>query len=171
MVRAALISAVLMLGQISLAPAFALDPLPAPTGAVILTVDGKIAVHNTADSKAEFDMAMLQALPHSGFKTGTIWTDGVQNFEGVSIADLLARLGTDGTEIRAFAANDYEIRFPVEDATLHGGIIAYAINGAPLPVTNKGPLWIVYPFDRDPSLQVERFQGESVWNLEAMTLY
>lgn len=175
MLRAALISAVILLGQMLLAPALtaaiALEPLPVPSGQVVLTVDGNIALHNNADGQAQFDMAMLQALPKTSFKTSTIWTDGVQTFEGVLIADLLTRLGNEGTEIRAYAANDYEFRFPVSDASKHDGLIAYHINGAPLPVTNKGPLWIVYPFDRDPGLQAETFQSESVWNLETMTLY
>ncbi len=113
---------------------------------------------------------MLQALPVTRFKTSTIWTDGVLAFEGVSVADLLARVGSEGDEIQAVAANDYEIRFPVGDASDHDGLIAYRINGSPVPASNKGPLWIVYPFDRDPDLQSERFQGESVWSLETMTL-
>lgn len=168
--RAALISAVVLLlgGQL---PARAIEPLPVPTGEVILTVDGKIAAHNTADGKAQFDLAMLQALPKSGFRTTTIWTDGMQAFEGVSFKDLLARLGGEATGIYAFAANDYEIRFPAADATDNGGIIAYRLNGEDLPVTNKGPLWIVYPYDADRALQSERFQGESVWSLETITLY
>lgn len=171
LLRALLFSAALLLGQLVLGPALALDPLPAPSGPVLLTVVGRIALHNTADGKAEFDLAMLQALPKSSFATTTIWTDGMQAFEGVSVADLLARLGSDGTEIDAMATNDYEFRFPVSDAIDHGAIIAYAANGALLPDSNKGPLWIVYPYDQDPVLRTERFMSQSVWGLETMTLY
>lgn len=171
LLRTVLFSAVLLLSQLVLGPAFALDPLPAPSGPVLLTVSGKIAVHNTADGKAAFDLAMLQALPKSSFATTTIWTDGIQAFEGVSVADLLARLGSDAAEIYAVASNEYEFRFPVSDAIDHGAIIAYAANGAALPDSNKGPLWIVYPYDKDPMLRTERFMNQSVWNLEIITLY
>ena len=171
LLRAALFSTVLLLGQLVLGPALALDPLPAPSGPVLLTVSGKIAVHNTADGKAAFDLSMLQALPKSGFSTTTIWTDGMQAFEGVKVADLLARLGSNGAEINAVASNDYEFRFPVSDAVDHGAIIAYAVNGAALPDSNKGPLWIVYPYDQDPILRTERFMSQSVWSLETMMLY
>ena len=175
LLRAGLISAVMLLGlaiwQGALQRAMALEPLPAPTGPVILTVDGRIAVHNTDTNKAAFDLAMLEALPQSSFKTTTIWTDGVQEFIGVSVADLLARLGSDATQINALASNDYEIRFPVSDVREHGGIIAYRANGAVLPPGNKGPLWIVFPFNADPALESERFQGESIWNLATMTLH
>nr|WP_298690676.1 molybdopterin-dependent oxidoreductase [uncultured Dongia sp.] len=175
LLRAGLISAVMLLGlaiwQGALQQTRALEPLPAPTGSVILTVGGKIAIHNTANNEAAFDLAMLEALPRSSFKTTTIWTDGVQEFVGVSVTDLLSRLGSDATQINAIATNDYEIRFPVSDASEHGGIVAYRANGKPLPPGNKGPLWIIFPFDSDPLLQSERFQGESIWNLATMTLH
>ncbi len=45
-----------------------------PAGAVILSVKGKIAVTNNGDT-ADFDMAMLEALPRTSFKTSTPWTD------------------------------------------------------------------------------------------------
>jgi hypothetical protein len=168
--RAVLISAVILLGQLVLAPSMALEPLPSPSGPVILTIDGAIDVSNTEDGKAAFDLAMLEALPRSSFTTTTIWTDGPQTFEGASITDLMARLGSKAGEINAIATNDYEIRFPVSDARDHAGLIAYRANGALLPPGNKGPLWIVFPFDSDPLLQTERFQSESIWSLATMTL-
>lgn len=168
--RAAFISTVILLGQFILAQAMALEPLPVPSGPVILIVDGKIGVTNTEDGKAAFDLAMLEALPHSSFTTATIWTDGPQTFEGARITDLLTRLGSDAGEIKAVATNDYEIRFPVKDASDHGGLIAYRANGALLPPGNKGPLWIVFPYDSDPLLQSERFQSQSIWSLATMTL-
>lgn len=167
--RTAIIAAFLMLA--GLAPAAAIDPLPAPSGPVILVIDGKLDTHNTADGKAAFDLAMLKALPKTSFATTTIWTDGMQTFEGVAIADLMARLAVKPAEIDAQATNDYEIRFAAGDALDHGAIIAYAQNGAAIPPDNKGPLWIVYPYDREADLSNERFLSQSVWSLDHMTLY
>lgn len=167
--RAAVIAVFLLLAGIS--SAAAVEPLPAPSGPVILELDGKLDAHNTADGKAAFDMAMLQALPKTSYTTSTIWTDGVQTFDGVKVADLLARLGAKPAEINALATNDYEIRFPAADALGKGAIIAYAQNGAAIPPDNKGPLWIVYPYDQDAELSNERYLGQSVWGLDHMTLY
>lgn len=171
LLRALLASLLLVLATLGAGSALALEPLPAPTGEVILTIEGKLGAHNTADGKAEFDLAMLQALTKSGFTTTTIWTDGPQAFEGVRIADLLARLGALPTEINAVATNDYEIRFAARDAIDNGALIAYAANGAPLPPDNKGPLWIVYPYDSAVMLQTERFLSQSVWSVDSITLY
>ena len=167
--RATLIAAFLLLA--GLTPAAALDPLPAPTGAVILVLDGTLDAHNTVDGKAAFDMAMLQALPKTSYTTTTIWTDGKQTFDGVKVADLLARLGAKPAELNALATNDYEIRFPATDALGKGAIIAYAQNGAAIPPDDKGPLWIVYPYDQDADLSSERYLSQSVWSLDHMSLY
>ncbi|WP_374380982.1 molybdopterin-dependent oxidoreductase [Dongia sp.] len=171
LLRALLAGLLLLLAPLVGGRALAIEPLPAPTGEVILVIDGKLGASNRPDGKAAFDLAMLQALPKTSFTTTTIWTDGPQTFEGVRIADLLARLGAAPAEINAVATNDYEIRFPASDATDNDGLIAYVANGAPLPADNKGPLWIVYPYDRTASLQTERFLSQSVWGVDSISLY
>lgn len=143
--------------------------LPVPTGPIILTIDGAIAESNTADGKAVFDLAMLEALPAAEFATATPWTEGEQHFVGVPVAGLLARLGTTGSQAHAVATNQYEITFPISDIADHGAIIAYRQNGQLLP-SDKGPLWIVFPYDSDPVLQGDRFQNASVWNLSILTI-
>src|SRR5262249_53699238 len=75
--RAALALAVLLLG----AGRSLGDSLPPPTGAVVLTVTGRIS-HTTTDSRAEFDRAALEALGMHRARTSTAWTDGVSIFEG-----------------------------------------------------------------------------------------
>ncbi len=169
--RTVIASVTLLLLPVLAATASALEPLPAPTGAVILTIKGDLGVHNRDDGSAAFDMAMLKSLPSAGFETTTIWTDGMQTFKGVSVADLLARLGATPAEINAVATNDYEIRFPASDALQHDALIAYAANGKPLPPSDKGPLWIVYPYDSDVALQTERYLSQSVWCLDTITLH
>ena len=52
-------------------PALAED-LAKPSGRVILTVSGNIDQTNTPDNAAEFDLAMLDALPQTSFETSTI---------------------------------------------------------------------------------------------------
>lgn len=145
------------------------NPLPSPSGPVILTVDGAIAHSNTEDGKASLDLAMLQGLPARSIETTTPWTEGKQAFVGVSVSDLLAHLGASGARIHAIASNQYEVTFPVGDVTDHGAIIAYQQNGGSL-APDKGPLWIVYDYDSDPALLGDRFQNASIWNLVSLTL-
>jgi hypothetical protein len=142
-------------------PAAALDPAQ---GEVLLTVTGAITETNDGDSAA-FDLEMLQGLPAVSFETTTIWTEGVQTFEGVALSDLLEAVGAEGETLSAVAFNDYAVDIPASDAVTDGPIIAYLRNGAPMSLRNKGPLWIVYPYDANPDYQSETIYARSIWQL------
>ena len=143
---------------------FAAD-LPAPTGNVILTVSGNIESKNTSDT-AEFDLAMLQALDDTTIETTTIWTDGTQVFQGVSLDVLAAHLGIDSGTLRATAINDYGVEIPVTDAVAGGPIVAYLLNGDAMSIRDKGPLWIIYPYDADAKYRSEVVYSRSIWQLD-----
>jgi hypothetical protein len=143
--------------------------LPQPKGEVILTVSGKLTQTND-DGVARFDLAMLRELPVTSFQTETIWTSGPQEFTGVSLHVLLSALGADGSALRSVAINDYEVHIPTSDAQKGGPILAYELNGAPMSVRNKGPLWIVYPYDSDPRFRTEVVYSRSIWQLDQIEI-
>lgn len=153
----------------SLATAVSATDLELPNGPIVLTVDGAIAVTNAEDT-AQFDMETLRSLPASSFVTTTIWTDGDQTFEGVSLANLMDLLGVDGGSIKATAINDYAVDIPVADAVANGPIVAYALNGEEMSVRDKGPLWVVYPYDSNAGYQSEVIYARSIWQLDRMTV-
>ena len=147
--------------------AFAVEPLPSPAGEVILTVTGDIGVQNSGDT-AVFDLAMMEGLGAVEITTGTIWTEGEQVFVGVPLATLLTRLGAEGTVVAASALNDYTIEIPMADAVEDGPILAYRQNGQALSVRDKGPLWLIYPYDDNPDYQTEVIYARSIWQLARM---
>ncbi|MFW5881768.1 MAG: molybdopterin-dependent oxidoreductase [Roseicyclus sp.] len=139
--------------------------LDAAEGAVLLTVTGAISETNSG-AAAEFDRAMLEGFDPVEIETSTIWTDGVQTFVGVELADLLDAIGAEGGTLRAVALNDYAVDIPVADAVEGGPMIAYRRNGAAMSPREKGPLWIVYPFDTRPEYQSELIYSRSIWQLD-----
>lgn len=145
-------------------PALAED-LPAPQGDVILTVSGNIAVTN-ADGKALFDDKMLAALGTVDIETTTIWTEGRHRFTGVPLKALTDRLGITEGRLMMTAINDYLIEIPVSDAVEGGPILAFAMDGEVMSVRDKGPLWLLYPFDDNPTYQSEVYYSRSIWQLD-----
>lgn len=143
--------------------------LPAPKGEVVLTISGAVAQTNTA-AGAAFDMAMLADLPATTFKTTTTWTDGAKTFSGVPLKRLLETVGATGSTLTATALNDYTVTIPLDGLTDDAPIVAYSIDGAPFPRREKGPLWIVYPYDSDPAYRTEAVYGYSIWQLSGLTL-
>ena len=143
--------------------------LPAPKGEVILTVTGSIGVTNSGTA-ALFDLASLQNLGESQFTTSTIWTEGENTFTGVSLATLLTAVEAETGILNATAINDYSVSFPVAEALADDAIIAYQMNGKHISIREKGPLWILYPFDDDNKYKSETYYSRSIWHLNRIEI-
>jgi hypothetical protein len=141
--------------------AVALEPAE---GEVLLTVTGVIGQTNAGDAAA-FDLELLEAMETVVIETTTIWTEGMQTFVGVELVDLLAALEAEGSNLRAIALNDYAVDIPVTDAVEGGPIVAFLRNGEPMSLRDKGPLWVIYPFDSSPDYQTELIYSRSIWQL------
>lgn len=44
------------------------------------------------------------------------------------------------------------------------------MNDQPMPVREKGPLFLVYPFDSKAELQAATFYNRSAWQLRALQI-
>lgn len=152
------------LGVAYSAAAQAPEALSAPQGPVILEIHGAIT-HTNHGKVAQYDRAMLDALPRRQLKTHTSVTDGAHAFDGFWVRDLLQQVGATGTIVTATALNDYIIDIPVAELDKYGVILAYAMDGQRLHVSDKGPLWIVYPRDDYPELQDIRYDYRWVWQV------
>ncbi|MGQ3085335.1 MAG: hypothetical protein ACT6RO_19515 [Hydrogenophaga sp.] len=145
------------------------DGLSQPKGRIALTVSGKLGQPNKGKD-AVFDMAMLEALPQHSFTTRTPWYDRPVKFTGPLLSDLLALTKAQGTTINASAINDYTIRIPVADAQAHGIIVARLLDDQPMAVRDKGPLFVIYPFDSKAELRSSTYYERSIWQLKRMSI-
>jgi hypothetical protein len=141
--------------------------LPPPTGEPILTVEGNIQVTN-GDGKARFDRAMLEELGMSSVETTTPWFDRSTVFEGILVDRIMKRVGANGTEVVAIALNDYRTTIPLKDFEDFGVILALKRNNEYMNVKDKGPLFIIYPYDGDPELKSQKYYARSVWQLSRL---
>jgi hypothetical protein len=145
------------------------DGLPAPTGRVVLSIDGRVARVNTP-GRADFDMAMIAALPQHSFEARTPWYANARRFTGPLLRDLLQQARAEGTTLRLTALNDYRVDMPMEDTQRFGVIVARLLDDQPMAVRDKGPLFIVYPFHDAPALRSATYYGRSAWQLRTITV-
>lgn len=143
------------------------EALPQPVGPVILTISGAL-VHTNEQGAAQFDLAMLEALPQRLTETETPWHEGVQQFSGPRLIDLMERVGASGAQLRFVAVNDYAASMPWSDIVDHPVILATRNNGAEMHLRDKGPLFVIYPFDEVPTLRNEVYYSRSVWQVMAI---
>lgn len=78
-----------------------------------------LAVTYVSDAQGEEEtrhltLSELKTLPVSGFRTSTIWTDGISSFRGVWLSDLMSYLKINQGRLTFSALNEYTIEIPLE---------------------------------------------------------
>lgn|SRR5690606_23914247 len=140
------------------------EPLAKPTGKSILVISGNISKTNVGDT-AQFDRGMLEAMGLETVETTNPWYDGRVRFDGVSMKKLMAAVGAKGTKVTAVALNDYVSSLPIEDFDKFNVILAMKRDGNYMAVRDKGPLFIIYPYDSDSQLQSQTYYTRSAWQV------
>ncbi len=143
------------------------EALGPPSGTVILTVSGNIAIANSG-GKALFDRRMLEALPQQHITTHTPWTEGSHTYEGVSLGGLLAALGARGDQVVARALDDFSASLSMEEIRRYSVLLALKKDGKPMRVRRKGPLWIIYPLSDHPEIDNVIYHDRMVWQLKSI---
>lgn len=113
----------------------------------------------------EFSRDDLEQLPQTSFQTTTIWTEGEITFSGPSLTDILETVDLDGESVVAVAVNDYKAVIPARLIDDRFPILATQRDGKAYSRREKGPLWIVFPFDQSEEFQSELVFSSSVWQL------
>lgn len=139
--------------------------LDKPRGDVVLTITGAVSEANSGKDAA-FDLDMLEALPGRSARMETPWTQGEIEFSGPFLREVLKAAGAKGTKLVVKALNDYAAEVPIEDANGLDTILAGRMDGKRMSVREKGPLMLVYPFDKDKDLYNEKYFGRSVWQIK-----
>ncbi len=117
---------------------------------------------------AELDLETLKKLPQQTFTTHTPWFKEPVTFTGPLVRDVLSSAQLKGQQLVAVALDEYKAKIPASDATNFDVILAHSINGQQMSAKNKGPLFIVYPYDSKKELQTVLYYQRSVWQLKAL---
>ncbi|CAI2517364.1 Oxidoreductase molybdopterin binding domain [Serratia ficaria] len=136
-----------------------------------LEVAGKI--DNVTDPTKKsylFTDKQLLAMPVRSITTSTSWTPQ-RKFEGIAVADILARVGARGSTLTFYALNDYYIDVPLSDVEKYNMILAYKMDGEMLKIRNFGPLFLVYPKDAaGPELNSPLYNSRFIWQVDRIVI-
>ena len=134
----------------------------------ILTIGG--LTDKTTNAPLHLTLEEFEAIGMTTVITKTPWHKEVTTFAGVSGTALMKFLGARGTEIDAVALNDYKVAIPVSDFLNSGLILATRKNGTPMSIREKGPIFVIYPFDANPNLDNEVIYGRSIWQVKELRI-
>ena len=127
-----------------------------------------LTVKSGSASPLVLSLKDLDLLPQHGFETTTQWTEGQLAFSGPALKDVLGLVdaGTDPREeIHMIAANQYEVLLDPSLLEDDVPIVATRIDGKTYGIRDKGPLWVVFPYDLDTGYQREGIYSASIWQL------
>ena len=150
-------------------------PLPFLAALAVTSVTSMASADTTltvtnGDTVVEMNAETLNALPQVTFETTTIWTEGAITFSGPSLHSLVTQAGiTEGT-LSLTAVNDYAIQISVADIEDDAPIVATLMDGEPIGRREKGPYWLVFPYDSEAKYQSEDVYSQSIWQLVSIEL-
>ncbi|MYZ53531.1 molybdopterin-dependent oxidoreductase [Malikia spinosa] len=134
-----------------------------------LQIDGAIRTPDGARF-IQLDSAAIRARPQQTVTTHTPWHDGTMTFSGPRLWDLLEPLKPTGKSLHITALNDYSVDIPLSDLQRYQPVLAWQLNGKALSVRDKGPLFLIYPFDAHPELHNQLYYGRSIWQIKRITI-
>ncbi len=70
--------------------------------------------------------------------------------------------------ITARALNDYIVDIDLILMEKYPVLLATRMDGNPMRIRNKGPIWILFPLDQFPELNTMEVHGQMVWQLEKL---
>jgi hypothetical protein len=82
----------------------------------------------------------------------------------------MKHVGASGETAAVLALNNYRTEVPLSDFTAYSVILATKKDGAYMPVSDKGPFFIVYPFDSFQELKSELYYSRSAWQVRSITI-
>jgi len=123
----------------------------------------------SANGAVHLSIDAFEALaPKTIIKTSTPWHVET-TFSGVSGADFVRIAGVHSDKLIVRATNDYQTTIPVSDLMEHGVLFVTRMNGKRIGLREKGPIFVIYPFDQAPELNTEVYIGRSIWQIKKIT--
>jgi len=143
--------------------------LPPATGEILFSVTGRVTRTNRP-GEVDLDRALLERIGLVELVTATPHTEGRPVWRGVPLSRLLAAVGAEGAEIYAIARNGYRVVIPMADVQAFDPLVAIERDGKEMRVRDKGPGWIIYPWDRYAELANAVFSARSIWQLRELRI-
>jgi hypothetical protein len=144
------------------------DQIAQPTGPVVLSLSGKIGTTNSP-GRLDFDMETLEKLGLIEFTVDDPYLKRATTYQGVMLQRVLdlARIPQDATTLHTIALNDYATDVPIKPISKWPVMLATRRDGQRMPVADKGPLEIVFPYNSftiDPAV----YDPMWVWQLRSV---
>lgn len=127
------------------------------------------------DMKTQFcDMSNLDSMPQETILTSlpaSLSITGKNEWSGVSLKYIVDNLGAkEDSVIELAALNDYVISIPMKSINSYNPVLASRLNGKTISIRNKGPLILIYPFDKYREINTPLYQDYTIWMIHEIRI-
>ncbi|OWQ90374.1 hypothetical protein CDN99_13530 [Roseateles aquatilis] len=132
-----------------------------------------LVLRTAAGRSWRFTLADLRELPAQHLRTtlpAALGLAGASDWEGVPLSRLVALTGATPTTLTLTALNGYSVAVPAQDLARFDPVLAYRRDGHEITVRDKGPLILIYPFDRHPELNRQVYINRTIWQVHEIVL-
>lgn len=143
---------------------------PAHAADTLLTACGRIGGGVDADGCRRYTRVQFERLPQTSFTTTSPWHRDPMTYTGVSVKDFAQAIEARGNRIRLIALNDYSVTADVDQLVANGAILAHLRNGQPMPIADKGPVFVMFPFSSNAKLRADSIYVQAVWQLSRIEI-
>ncbi|MGO5000630.1 molybdopterin-binding protein [Oceanisphaera sp. W20_SRM_FM3] len=140
---------------------------------VILSVYGAIELDEGEYQRLDFTLSELQALPQAQIITAHPWSAQAQHYKGVDLTALLKLLFANRqiNSLNLEGLNGFSMALEWSKISDFSPILAWQENEKLMSRRNKGPLWLMLPYDQAPKMQQANFLHYMVWQLRTIRVY
>lgn len=140
---------------------------------VVLTVYGNIELNEQQHTQLDFTLSELQALTQADMTTAHPWSAEPRRYRGVDMISLLNNLFSQKNilSLQLEALNDFSVVVNWDQISSYSPILAWQENKQTMSLRNKGPLWLILPFDQVPQIQQADFLHFMIWQLRVIRVH
>lgn len=145
----------------------------ADTEPVILSVYGDMERDQQSYHRLDFTLSELQALTQTELTTSHPWSKQAQQYRGIDLTALLELLFVK-QQIKSLSLeglNGFVMALEWSQINGYSPMLAWQENGQIMSRRNKGPLWLMLPFDQVSPIKQADFIHYMVWQLRSIRVY
>lgn len=108
----------------------------------------------------------LEALPQESFTTSTPWTKSIHTYQGPRLSLITSNFPQPFESIKVYGINGYAYDIKEKELKKYPFILAMKQDGKRMALRNKGPLWVLLPFNQYPKVDsIDEMLNKFVWQV------
>ena len=143
------------------------QPIPPPTGRVVLTI--KNVPNANRGNDLRLDLALLNAMGTISYEVFDRQAlEETLTFSGPKMSTILDYAGLRAASILAVGLDDYQVSIPTKDFSEMPVILATAAEGKPMTISRFGPTRVIYPGESEGFSLGPEFDERWIWQLKSL---